>query len=569
MKALCVIELALACCVQAEDETHPLEPADTSSPRATLHSFMEACNDLHQGMVVSSGVKDHLANWTTIERVIDCLDLSESAEFMRTYQAREAAVCLKEVFDRIGLPPEHEIPGAEEVAAADDMDLARWTIPQTEITIARVTEGPQIGQYLFSPETVEHASDFYRLVEALPYKPGASEGFLEWVLSEPGAPWLTRVVRRLPGWTKRRAGGQAIWQWVGLALVLAVMFVVMTVFQRLGVRCRRMGPESGVWRYGLSLVFPLLAVFVPVVARDVIELTLNITGSTLLTLKFSLDILVLVSIVSVLMAASTRVAEIIIMSPRINPKSIDAQFIRLSVRVLGVVAAVIVFLEGGKMLGIPVTTLLAGAGVGGLAVALAAQDALKNIMGSMMIILDRPYRIGERIVAKGYDGVVEEIGMRSTKMRLLTGHQATIPNNEMAQTDIENIGRRPHIKRVMDLALTLDTPPAKAEEAVEILSEVLKDHEGMEPDFPPRVWFSDILRDALGLRAIYWYHPPAYWDFTAHAQKVNARILREFDQAGIRLAPPTTTSHLAQDTATPLRIEWTGPPPAGRAREED
>ena len=95
-----------------------------------------------------------------------------------------------------------------------------------------------------------------------------------------------------------------------------------------------------------------------------------------------------------------------------------------------IVAAVIVFLEGGKYLGIPLTTLLASAGVGGVAVALAAQDSLKNFFGTMMIILDKPYRLDERIVIKGYDGFVEEIGLRSTKLRLLNGHQATIPNED-------------------------------------------------------------------------------------------------------------------------------------------
>lgn len=102
-----------------------------------------------------------------------------------------------------------------------------------------------------------------------------------------------------------------------------------------------------------------------------------------------------------------------------------------------------------------------------------------------MILLDKPFRVGERIVAKGYDGVVQEIGLRSTRLRLLTRHEATISNDDVARADIESIGRRPHIRRVSDIAIPLDLPPEKAEQAVAIVRGILQDHEGMQPDFPP------------------------------------------------------------------------------------
>jgi len=261
------------------------------------------------------------------------------------------------------------------------------------------------------------------------------------------------------------------------------------------------------------------------------------------------------AVLVVLVGAGSRVAALIIASPRLHPKGIDAQLIRLGCRVASLVAAAVVFLEGGKYLGIPLTTLLAGAGVGGLAVALAAQDSLKNLFGSMMIILDKPYRVGERIALKGYDGVVEEIGLRSTKIRLLTGHQACIPNEEMARCDIENIGRRPYIRRVENIAVPFDTPPAKIEQAVEIVRKLLDNHEGMEPDFPPRVFFDKYNRDSANLKVIYWYHPPAYWDFLAFSERFNLQVIQRFEAAGIRFAlPGTTTEWVARDPA-PVGID--------------
>ena len=154
---------------------------------------------------------------------------------------------------------------------------------------------------------------------------------------------------------------------------------------------------------------------------------------------------------------------------------------RTAIRVALIIAAVLFWLDN---IGLKVSTLLAGLGVGGLAVALAAQDTLKNLLGSIMILLDKPYKVGQRIVAKGHDGVVEEIGLRSTRMRLLTGHQTTIPNDEMAKIDIENIGQRPHIRRLTNIGITYDTPPEKIEKAVDIILEILDNHEGMDPEFP-------------------------------------------------------------------------------------
>ena len=215
------------------------------------------------------------------------------------------------------------------------------------------------------------------------------------------------------------------------------------------------------------------------------------------------------------------------------------------------VAAVVVFLEGGKQLGIPLSTLLAGAGVGGLALALAAQDALKNLFGSMMIFLDKPYRVGERIVTKGYDGTVEEIGLRSTRIRLLTGHQVTIPNEDMARTHIENVGRRPHIRRCTSVALKLDTPAEKVKRAVEIIRGLLVEHEGMDHQFPPRVFFDEFNRDSLRIRIFYWYHPPEYWEFVAFAEKLNMQIIEALGAADIHLALPASATHMLLDEDLP------------------
>ncbi|HDL77399.1 MAG TPA: mechanosensitive ion channel family protein [Lentisphaerae bacterium] len=202
----------------------------------------------------------------------------------------------------------------------------------------------------------------------------------------------------------------------------------------------------------------------------------------------------------------------------------------------------------------PLTSIIAGLGVGGLAVALAAQETLKNFFGSLVIFADKPFELGDRIVVDGFDGPVEEVGFRSTRIRTLDGHLVTIPNGELANKTIQNIGKRPYIRRVANITITYDTPPEKVQRAVDIIKEILKDHEGMHPDLPPRVFFNEFNDASLNILVIYWYHPPDYWAFQQFNERVNMEILRRFNAEGIEFAFPTQTLYLAGDPKRPLAV---------------
>ena len=234
-----------------------------------------------------------------------------------------------------------------------------------------------------------------------------------------------------------------------------------------------------------------------------------------------------------------------------------APVVRKSLRVTIVILA---FVQVATILSDePITSILAGLGVGGLALALAAQDTLRNFFGSLMLFVDKPFEMGDRIVVGGYDGPVEEVGLRSTRIRTLEGHLVTIPNGELAHQKIQNISKRPYIKRVANITVTYDTPPEKVERAVEIIKDLLDNHEGMSPDFPPRVVFNEFLDAALNILVIYWYSPPNYWDFLAFNQRINLEILRRFNDEGIEFAFPTQTLYLAGDPNRPLeRRQETG-----------
>ena len=202
-----------------------------------------------------------------------------------------------------------------------------------------------------------------------------------------------------------------------------------------------------------------------------------------------------------------------------------------------------------------ITTILAAMGVGGLAIALAGQDTIKNFFGSLVILMDKPFEIGERIVFDNYDGPVESIGFRSTRIRTFEGHQVTIPNSEMVNKTIQNIGKRPYIRRLANITVTYDTPPGKVQRALDIIMEILNNHEGMHPEFPPRVYFNAFNAASLNIIMIYWYHPPDYWKYMQFSEYVNLQILERFNAEGIDFAFPTQTVYLANDDKRQMALK--------------
>ena len=235
-----------------------------------------------------------------------------------------------------------------------------------------------------------------------------------------------------------------------------------------------------------------------------------------------------------------------------NLDDLVVAIIRKSLKIT-IVGVSILFI-GQNILHLNITTLLAGAGVMGLAIAFAAQDTIANFFGSIMIILDQPFKVGERVKLGSFDGIIENVGFRSTRIRTLDGHLVTIPNKKVADEAAENIGRRPFIKQVNNFTLVYDTHPDKMERAIEILHEILDGHEGQNPEMPPRIYFNSFNDWALNIMVIVWYHPGDYFAFQEWNHKTNLEILRRFNDEGLEFAFPTNTTYLAYDPNRKLAV---------------
>ncbi|MEW4529995.1 mechanosensitive ion channel family protein [Maioricimonas sp. JC845] len=545
----------------AATKKKPTIAADTSSPRGTLTRFLNSCNEFYEA--VQKERFFHRANPELVplaDRVVSCLDTSQLPEYARDYFAAEAAVCLKEVLDRIPLPLPEEIPGVESLeGTAGAEPFTRWQVPGTQITISRMQDGPRRGEFLFSAETVSQAPQFYERFLSRPYRTEGrevSEGFYEWWLSSPAHPLVAEWVAALPDWSRRRILGAAIWQWFGLLLMIPLALATMALVSRIGRSRGEQTRGRGLLRYWLTLLFPIVAMLIPLGFKYFVGTYLSLRGDAHYVTNFCADLIFLLAVMALILGGSSRVAETTIALRRSPSSGLDANVIRIICRVLGIVAAAVVFLEGGRYLGFPITTLIASAGIGGLALALSAQNVIKGMFGTLTILLDRPYRVGDRIIACGHDGIVEEIGLRTTRIRaFLTDHLVSLPNSEMAETQIENIGRRKHIRRMTDLHIPLDTPRENVASAVAIIRAALENHEGLDPEFPPRVYFNEFNPDSFNIRIICWYSPPQLWDYYAFCEKINMEIFAAFEDQGVQFSLPVRQTYWKHDDEQgPLEI---------------
>jgi MscS family membrane protein len=302
-----------------------------------------------------------------------------------------------------------------------------------------------------------------------------------------------------------------------------------------------------VWSYGIyGALSPLYTHFQTKTGENLVHLVAQkaaYVGATIAIIWFILRLVGVLDVYLKRWAAATESTIDDMLVP------IVGKTIRLFIILIG--AMIII----QNMTGLKIGPLLASLGIGGLAVALAAKDSIANFFGTLTILFDKPFQVGHRITIDQYDGTVENVGFRSTRIRTLTGHLVTIPNEKLVNSSLENIGERPYIRWLTNIGITYDTPPDKVEKAVQIIREILENHEGMKEDFPPRVFFNGFNDWSLNIMVVVWYHPPDYWDYQAWQQKTCLEIMRRFEAEEIDFAFPSRTIYVANDDKRQLKLK--------------
>lgn len=545
--ALTVVLIASAAAVEDKKEKRfPLEPPDTSSPRATLKTFIDNVNEAYRLYRVEGLTYENQALFRNLlPYILSTLDLSQIPPTQLRSTGQTAAAQLKEVLDRIEVPAYEEIPDAAAMKALIEAgEPPRWRIPHTGITIARIEEGQQQGEYLFTADTVARAGDYYDRVKHLPYKEGASTRLYDIVRYVPGWMIPESWIFALPRWLRAPIYGQATWQWVTLAVLLVFGAALPWVLHR--TTRRRHGLGTWHWR---NLATAIVVIAIARAELYFIDRQIGITGDALIVINTLLWAVIFVAASVAVFAVGNGIAALIIASPRIKRESIDAHMVRISTRLVSFGVVFYIVIAGGQFLGIPLTPLLAGLGVGGLAVALAARPTLENLIGGVTLFADKPVRVGDPCVFNNRFGFVEEIGLRSTRIRTLDRTIVSVPNSQFAELQLENFNRRDCIRFYTVLPLRYETTPEQLRYVLAKVRELLLAHPKIsnEPPLPNHVRFVGLGEHSLNVE-IFSFSTTADWgEFLGIREDLFLRIMDIVKEAGTGLAIPAQTTYLTRD----------------------
>ena len=194
-----------------------------------------------------------------------------------------------------------------------------------------------------------------------------------------------------------------------------------------------------------------------------------------------------------------------------------------------------------------IKSILVSMGIGGVAIALAAKDSIANFFGALTIFIDKPFQIGDRVQIEGYDGPIESVGLRSTKIRTLDGTLVTVPNGKVAESIINNIQKRKAIKNMYTIGVTYNTSYEKLEKALEILRSVLKNHASTEKYW---VYFKEYADYSLNILVAHWCKYTKYQEFLQATEEINLEIKKQFEENQIEFAFPTQSIYLENSEKT-------------------
>ncbi|MFH1731499.1 MAG: mechanosensitive ion channel family protein [Planctomycetota bacterium] len=234
--------------------------------------------------------------------------------------------------------------------------------------------------------------------------------------------------------------------------------------------------------------------------------------------------------------------------------SLDDQLVPVIRKALKATIGVIFFVWVIQLLGYSISSLIAGLGIGGLAIALALQDTLGNFFGSVFIFLDRPFCVGDWIKLGDVEGIVEQVGFRSTRIRTWPATLVSIPNKTVASATIDNWSRMPKRRVVQTVGVTYKTNADQMEDVVAAIQDIVKNDKGVDPEFIV-VRFTDFGESSLNILVYYFTKAIPFADHLATKQRINLAIMRGLEDQGLSIAFPTRTVYLehqdAEDTLGP------------------
>ncbi len=510
----------------AEPVTHQV-PAAFSSPQATMETFLTAFYGAHG---------------PDLDRAASCLDLEALSPAVRSLQGRELAGILKRIIDRTRLVNTDDIPNGA--------DGSPWLFERFDtgsVVIARTAD----ARWLFSRETVESIWNIHEEIADREVVAGIEEAH---EIVTP-AMWVRSAV---PETFRKRLLFLEGWQWLGILIVIVTGVVVGRIFTAVAATAIDHAIARRFHQIDKAL---LTATINP--ASVLLMVILWGHGAVWLGLppvflKIYFDGIVLVAVVAFSLMAyriidvASAVAERKTAATDSRLDDLLVPLIRKSLKVL-VVAIGLVTVAGS--VGIEVAGLLAGLGLGGLAFALAAQDTVSNLFGSVTVLFDRPFQVGDWMKIGSTEGSVEEVGFRSTRIRTFYNSLITLPNSNLINASVDNLGARRYRRWSTRLGIAYDTPPERVDAFCEGIRTLIERHPHTRKDYY-HVYFNEFGAASLEILLYVFFVTPDWATELRERHRLATDILRLAHELRVEFAFPTQTLYLR-------RQDWTAPEAAG------
>jgi len=493
-------------------------PSYLSTPQKTFTRFIESMDAIKNGQSYK------------INEAIETLDLSHVNKIIRTERGQNLAWSLLEAINKTQLIELASIPNEKQGQAYTFASYQHGSI------VVNRVEG---GRWLFSQQTMSSLPD---IVQELSAKKSLKSGTTE----SNYLPWHIQFKQQLPEPLRHRSFLLENWKWLAILLIIAIgvsadKITAYSLFQlvkkssgKITIEAFKNTPNdilrpfgvmmmAAIWWLGLNIIaLPDQAMLILLVAVKIMSGFAGIWGAyrlvDLLTqyMRYHAD------------RTDNKVDDVLV--PLIS------KTLKVFVTVIG-----IVFIAGN--LNLNVSSLLASLGLGGLAFALAAKDVVQNLFGSITVILDRTFHTGDWIIVNDIEGSVEEVGLRSTRIRTFYDSQITLPNSIFITAKVDNMGKRRYRRLNCKIGLTYDTAPDKIEAFCEGVRELIRLHPYMRKDYY-HVYLNSLGASSLDILVYVFWETPDWSTELRERQRFLLDILRLAKQLKVEMAFPTQTLHL-------------------------
>ncbi|MCP3928340.1 MAG: mechanosensitive ion channel family protein [Bacteroidetes bacterium] len=443
-------------------------------------------------------------------------------------KAQRLAIKLKQVLDGKGLYVRfRQVP--------QEADYREDTIPNQYIYTLFPEELPEVymeridDRWYYSEETVAAIPALHKTI----YPFGAD-----------------LLLNLLPKVGHSKVLGLALWQYFGLALLLVLIAFLQYTLSRIlkpivrWIGYSRLTPSKEAtilfWKLArfisLFLIVRLLTVLVPPLQLPIAAA--EFTSIVIKILSAILIVLILLRTLDVFILYAGKFTEK-------TESKLDEQLLPILMRTFQVIIVIGGIIPILRIFKVDFTTLIAGISIGGLALALAAQDTLKNLFGSLMVFLDRPFQIGDWISFSGVDGTVEEVGFRSTRVRTFANSLVSVPNGKLVDMTINNYGVRVYRRFKANIAITYDTPTVLIEKFVEGLREIVANYPDTRKDYY-EVHLNNMGDNSLDILFYIFFSVPSWSGELEAKHDIIIAIIELAEELGVSFAFPSSSVYIEQ-----------------------